>query len=198
MGTARHPASTPLRRSANCATHHLRELDAAGATDGQGWANDMAGLLSDTWLTVLEAKAADNNALASDQLAEVRASYDAIIAAGHVANPPVAPSGRRGRPKRTKPHNLLLRLDNYADDVLRFATDFTVPFDNNLSERDVRMVKIAQKISGGFRSTEGAQAFLAFRSYLSTAAKQGVNRLEALRQLFNGEPWMPAAPGASP
>ena len=118
-GTARHPAATPLRRSANCATHHLRELDAAGATDGQGWANDMAGLLSDTWLTVLEAKAADNNALSSDQLAQVRTKYDAIIAAGHVANPPVAPSGRRGRPKRTKPHNLLLRLDNYADDVLR-------------------------------------------------------------------------------
>ena len=79
----------------------------------------MAGLQSDTWLMVLEAKAADNNALSSDQLAQVRTKYDAIIAAGHVANPPVAPSGRRGRPKRTKPHNLLLRLDNYADDVLR-------------------------------------------------------------------------------
>ena len=92
----------------------------------------------------------------------------------------------------------MLRLDNYADDVLRFATDFTVPFDNNLSERDVRMVKIAQKVSGGFRSNEGAKAFLAFRSYLSTAAKQGVNRLEALRQLFNDGPWMPAAPGAGP
>jgi hypothetical protein len=181
-----------------CNAHHLRELDAAGAVDGQGWANDMAGLLSDTWLTVLEAKAAEKNALSSDQLAELRTNYDAVIAAGHVANPPVAPSGRRGRTKRTKPHNLLLRLDNYADDVLRFATDFTVPFDNNLSERDVRMVKIAQKISGGFRSNEGAEAFLAFRSYLSTAAKQGVNRLEALRQLFNGEPWMPAAPGAGP
>ena len=181
-----------------CNAHHLRELDAAGATDGQGWANDMAGLLSDTWLMVLEAKAAAKNALSNDQLAELRASYDSIIAAGHVANPPVAPSGRRGRPKRTKPHNLLLRLDNYADDVLRFATDFTVPFDNNLSERDVRMVKIAQKISGGFRSNEGAKAFLAFRSYLSTAAKQGVNRLEALRQLFGDGPWMPAAPGAGP
>ena len=115
----------------------LRELDAASATDGQGWANDMAGLLTDTWLMVLEAKAAEKNALSSVQLAEVRAKYDAIIAAGHAANPPVAPSGRRGRPKRTKAHNLLLRLDNYADDVLRFATDFTVPFDNNLSERDV-------------------------------------------------------------
>ncbi|MHB8246457.1 MAG: hypothetical protein ACYDGN_14135 [Acidimicrobiales bacterium] len=64
--------------------------------------------------------------------------------------------------------------------------------------RDVRMVKIAQKVSGGFRSNEGAQAFLAFRSYLSTAAKQGVNRLQVLRQLFNDGPWMPAAPGAGP
>jgi transposase len=181
-----------------CNAHHLRELDAAGSTDGQGWAGDMAGLLTDTWLMVLEAKAADKNALSSDQLAELRANYDAIIAAGHVANPPVAPTGRRGRPKRTKAHNLLLRLDNYADDVLRFATDFTVPFDNNLSERDVRMVKIAQKVSGGFRSNEGAEAFLAFRSYLSTAAKQGVNRLQALRELFDDGPWMPAAPGAGP
>ncbi len=181
-----------------CNAHHLRELDGAGATDGQGWANDMAGLLTDTWLMVLEAKAAEENALSASALAEVRAKYNAIIAAGHVANPPVTPTGRRGRPKRTKAHNLLLRLDNYADDVLRFATDFTVPFDNNLSERDVRMVKIAQKVSGGFRSNEGAKAFLAFRSYLSTAAKQGVNRLEALRQLFNDGPWMPAAPGAGP
>lgn len=158
----------------------------------------MAGLLTDTWLQVLEAKTAGNNALSSNQLAEARANYDVIIAAGHVANPPVVPSGKRGRPKRTQPHNLLLRLDNYAEDVLRFATDFTVPFDNNLSERDVRMVKIAQKISGGFRSDDGARAFLAFRSYLSTAAKQGVNRLEALRQLFNDGPWMPAAAEAGP
>ena len=181
-----------------CNAHHLRELDAAGATDGQGWAGDMAGLLTGTWLMVLEAKAADKNALSSIEFAELRTDYDAIIAAGHVANPPVAPTGRRGRPKRTKAHNLLLRLDNYADDVLRFATDFTVPFDNNLSERDVRMVKIAQKVSGGFRSNEGAEAFLAFRSYLSTAAKQGVNRLQALRELFDDGPWMPAAPGAGP
>jgi len=181
-----------------CNAHHLRELEAAASADGQGWAKDMAGLLTETWHQVLEAKAAAKSALGDDELAEIRTRYDAIIAAGHVANPPVAPTGKRGRPKRTKAHNLLLRLDTYADDVLRFATDFAVPFDNNLSERDVRMVKIAQKVSGGFRSTEGAEAFLAFRSYLSTAAKQGMNRLEALRQLFNGEPWMPAAPGAGP
>lgn len=158
----------------------------------------MAALLTETWLTVLEAKAADKNALTSVQPEAVRSKYDAIIAAGHVANPPIAQTRTRGRPKRTKSHNLMLRLDNYADDVLRFATDFTVPFDPNLSERDVRMVKIAQKVSGGFRSKEGAKVFLAFRSYLSTAAKQSVNRLEALRQLFNDEPWMLNAPGAGP
>ena len=181
-----------------CNAHHLRELEAAGSTDGQGWANDMAGLLTDTWHLVLAAKEVARTALGEDELPEIRAKYDVIIAAGHMANPPVAPTGKRGRPKRTKAHNLLLRLDTYADDVLRFATDFTVPFDNNLSERDVRMVKIAQKISGGFRSDDGARAFLAIRSYLSTAAKQGINRFEALRQLFNGEPWMPAVPGAGP
>jgi transposase len=177
-----------------CNAHHLRELEAAGETDGQGWANDMAGLLAYTWHRVLEVKVDGVNTLSNDELAELRSNYRAIIAAGHRANPPPIPTGKRGRTKRSKPHNLLLRLDTHADDVLRFATDFAVPFDNNLCERDVRMVKIAQKISGGFRSTEGAEAFLAFRSYLSTAAKQGVNRLDALQQLFNGNPWMPTAP----
>jgi transposase len=181
-----------------CNSHHLRELEAAGSIEGQSWANDMSTLLSATWQRVLEATAAGQRSLSEDVLAQVYENYQGIIAAGHLANPPVAPSGRRGRTKRTKAHNLLLRLDAYEDDVLRFAGDFDVPFDNNLAERDIRMVKIAQKISGGFRSTEGAQAFLALRSYLSTAAKQGVNRLEVLQRLFNGHTWMPAAPGASP
>ena len=87
-----------------------------------------------------------------------------------------------------------MRLDTHAEDVLRSATDFSDPFDNNLCERDVRMVIIAQKISGGFRSTEGAENFHAFQSYLSTAAMQGVNRLAALQQLSNGNPWSPTVP----
>ncbi|MGA2307313.1 MAG: transposase [Acidimicrobiales bacterium] len=178
--------------------HHLRELKAAGSTEGQGWATDMATLLSATWQLVLEATAAGQRSLSDEVLAEVCENYKSIIATCHVANPAVAPSGKRGRTKRSKAHNLLLRFDAYEDDVLRFATDFAVPFDNNLCERDVRMVKIAQKISGGFRSTEGAEAFLALRSYLSTAAKQGMNRLEALQRLFNGDTWMPATPGVSP
>jgi hypothetical protein len=181
-----------------CGAHHLRELEAAGSTEGQSWAADMTGHLSNTWHLVLEAKAAGQHALGDEVLAEVREHYKTIIAAGHVANPPVAPSGKRGRTKRTKAHNLLLRLDAYTDDVLRFASDFAVPFDNNLSERDVRMVKIAQKVSGGFRSTAGAEAFLAFRSYISTAAKQGINRLDAIERLFTGDPWMPTTPSAGP
>lgn len=202
-GVLVHDGWVPYRRYDNvahalCNAHHLRELDAVAEIDGQSWAKDMAGLLAGTWQLVLESKENAKSALDDDELAEIRAKYRTIIAAGHAANPPPVPTGRRGRPKRSKAANLLLRLDLYADDVLRFATDFSVPFDNNTSERDVRMVKIAQKVSGGFRSVKGAEAFLSFRSYLSTAAKQGVNLLDALQRLFSGNPWMPTAPGADP
>jgi transposase len=175
-----------------CNAHHLRELEAVAAIDGQHWASDMAGLLAGTWRQVLSAKADGRWCLGEDELDDVHARYRAIIKAGHKANPP--PPRQKGRPKRSVALNLLDRLDINTEDILRFASDFSVPFDNNLAERDVRMVKIAQKISGGFRSTDGARDFLALRSYLSTAGKQGVNRLEALQRLFKGDPWMPAVP----
>ncbi|HEY5183147.1 MAG TPA: transposase, partial [Dermatophilaceae bacterium] len=82
-------------------------------------------------------------------------------------------------------------------DALRFATDFRVPFDNNQAERDVRMVKLQQKISGGWRSDTGAHAFLDIRSYLSTAHKHQQSAMAVLRDLFTGQPWIPAI-GASP
>ena len=198
-----HDGWVPYRHYDNvahqlCNAHHIRELAAAAQTDGQTWANDMAGLLSDTWHHVLEVKVNGQHHLDDQELVNIRANYRAIIDAGHEANPPPVPTGRRGRPKRSKAHNLLDRLDVHMNDVLRFTTDFSLPFDNNLAERDIRMVKIAQKISGGFRSTEGAQSFLAFCSYLSSAAKQGANRLEVLQELFAGDPWMPIPSGTSP
>jgi transposase len=202
-GVLVHDGWTPYRTydhltHALCNAHHLRELAAITETTGQSWASTMTALLADTWHNVLTAKTAGRRALDDDELEAIRVTYRSIIAAGHDANPSPAPTGKRGRPKRTKAANLLLRLDLHADDVLRFATDFTVPFDNNLAERDMRMVKIAQKISGGFRTTQGAEAFLAFRSYLSTATKQGVNLLDVLQQLFDGNPWIPTHPGAEP
>ena len=117
-----------------------------------------------------------------------------IIRLGHLENPePTRIAGKRGRVRRSKALNLLRRLDVYDADVLRFAHDFTVPFDNNLAERDIRMVKVHQKISGCFRSTRGAEDFLALRGYLSTARKNDVGLLGALQSLFEGRPWMPTA-----
>ncbi len=198
-GVLVHDGWTPYRKytgvaHALCNAHHLRELDAAAETDGQGWATEMVALLADTWHRVLDAKAAGATSFTAEQLADIRADYDKIIAAGHAANPAPTPTGRRGRPKKTKPANLLARLDTYAEDVLRFTTNFAVPFDNNEAERQVRMVKVQQKISGGFRTKTGATAWLAVRSYLATVIKNGVNPLAALQRLTVADPWMPPAP----
>lgn len=180
-----------------CNAHHLRELDAIADVEGQGWATDMVALLADTWQRVLDAKESGVSSLPGEELVSIRAAYDTIIAAGHIANPLPTPSGRRGRTRKTKAANLLARLDNYADDVLRFAADFNVSFDNNEAERQVRMVKVQQKISGGFRTKAGATAWLAVRSYLATVMKNGVNPLGALQCLMVGDPWMPPAPDSS-
>jgi len=95
--------------------------------------------------------------------------------------------------RRSKAHNLLLRLERYEPDVLRFAHDFRVPFGNNQAEQDIRMVKLQQKISGCWRTHEGAQRFLAVRSYISTARKHGHDALEVLGTLAAGQPWLPDA-----
>ena len=98
--------------------------------------------------------------------------------------------------RKTKPHNLLLRLERHQPDVLRFANDFKVPFGNNQAEQDIRMVKLQQKISGCWRTTHGAQRFLTIRGYISTTHKNGINALHALTALTAGTPWLPA--NASP
>jgi transposase len=116
-------------------------------------------------------------------IALIERCYDGILAEGlafHENQPALAKTGRRGRQPRRVGHNLLLRLSRRKQDVLRFLTDPTVPFTNNLAERDGRMMKLRQKISGGFRSEDGAKDFAIIRSVLSTAKKQGWNMLQTL------------------
>ena len=110
------------------------------------------------------------------------------LRADHRARPPqnppgTIPTGKRGVIKQTPARNLLVRLDRDREQVLRFAHDFRVPFDNNLAERDLRMIKIQQKISGCWRTTVGADRFLALRAYISTTRKQGRDTIDALAQL---------------
>jgi transposase len=120
----------------------------------------------------------------------IQRRYDAIVAEGlafHEALPPLppkqgAPGKPRGRPRRRTGHNLLLRLSTRRNDVLRFLTDPRVPFTNNLAEQAGRMMKVRQKISGGFRSEEGAHDFAVTRSLIATAKKQGWNVIHTLTQ----------------
>lgn len=187
-------------RHALCNAHHLRELLAIIEQDRdhtQTWARQMDRLLRDLHLAVSAATDAGHDQLDVSQLAGYRAAYEQIIATGYRQNPlNTIRTGRRGFIAQTPARNLLCRLDSYREDVLRFAHDFRVPFDNNLVERDIRMVKLQQKISGCWRTSTGADHFLALRAYLSTARKQRQRILDALTHLAAHDPWMPQA--ASP
>ena len=198
-GVAVHDGWTPYRRydatHALCNSHHLRELRAVSES-GQLWADELSALLVTTLDKVHAAKAAGQCSLSTRTLSSIIHHYDELVQAGLLANPPPLRTGKAGRPSRTKAANLAGRLSRYHDDVLRFATDFAVPFSNNQAERDLRMVKLQQKISGCYRTEAGATNYLAIRSYVSTARKQGINVLGALRDLFEGHPFMPGvAPG---
>jgi transposase len=174
-----------------CGAHLLRELEAITDEPGQGWAAGMAELLVDVKLVADRARAAGCGRVDDDVRARLHGRYQRLLADGQAANPPPR-AARRGRPRRSPAANLLARLDRHRDEVLRSLEDCRVPFDNNQAERDLRMVKLQQKISGCWRSLAGAAAFLTVRSYLSSARKHGMNPLAVLRQLFQGHPWLPA------
>ncbi|MGI8682290.1 MAG: IS66 family transposase, partial [Mycobacteriales bacterium] len=118
--------------------------------------------------------------------------YAELIDAGWAANPRPPPTGKRGAPKLGPTGSLLRRLDERRQEVLRFATDLAVPFTNNQAERDLRMAKLQMKISGCWRTTDGAETFAALRSYVSTIRKNGIAVLDALTNLLAGDPWLPA------
>jgi len=204
VGVAVHDGWAPYWRyevtHALCGAHLLRELDAITDEPGQGWAAGMAELLVDAKLVADRARAAGAGRVEGAARARLHTRYERLLADGRAANPPPPASGRRrGRARRSPAARLLARLDTHRDEVLRLLDDCRVPFDNNQAERDLRMVKLQQKISGCWRTPAGAEAFLALRSYIATARKHGMNPLAVLGQLFEGRPWLPApAPGPPP
>lgn len=173
-----------------CNAHLLRELTFIWEECGQRWAQQMGEALRGWKKLVERAKARGQTALSARLLGRIEGQYEQIVHRGLRANPLAAPTGppRRGRRKKSKARNLVERLRDHREKVLRFVYDFRVPFDNNRAERDLRMMKVQQKISGTFRSYEGAVAFCRIRSYIATCRKMGLNVIEALTSVFLGKP----------
>jgi transposase len=171
-----------------CNAHHLRELIFLSEECGQRWAGTMIKLLCHIKKTVDRAKEAGREHLAPRTLQQYRNRYEAILACGNRKNPMQwqrTISGKRGRIKQTTARNLLNRLGKYAEETLAFMYDFKVPFDNNLAERDLRMSKVKQKVSGCFRSMGGAQAFCRIRGYISTVRKHGFRVFDQIANCFD-------------
>ena len=169
-----------------CNAHHLRELTRAWEQDDQQWAQKLKNLLETINRKVTDA----GGALDAQESQKYRLKYRVILKQGEIECPePIRPKkkGKRGRIKKSKSRNLLERLRDYEQDALKFMDNGRVPFSNNLGESDIRMTKVQQKISGCFRSMDGAQIFCRVRSYLSTCRKQGVKSSSALDLLFNGK-----------
>jgi len=170
-----------------CNAHHLRELQRVVEQDKQQWAQDMIDML----LKIKKEVDDYGGKLPPDQSDLYRKAYRKIIKKAQTECPPPDESkrtkGQRGRLKRTKARNLLERMTNFENEILRFMDDPLVPFTNNRGENDIRMTKVHQKISGCFRSMDGALIFSRIRSYLSTCRKNNIHASEALYCLLNGK-----------
>lgn len=130
--------------------------------------------------------------MTTTQLTTFVQRYQALLEQGEVDNPTAAaPPATRGKPKQSPAQNLLTRLRKHQSAILAFMTDFTIPFDNNLAERDLRMVKLKQKVAGCFRTPVGAMLFCLVRSYLATVRKHHRSILHALAAAFSGSPFFP-------
>jgi transposase len=177
-----------------CNGHLLRELIFLWEQQSQKWAKAMIDHLLAIKEAVASARAAGLTALPSSDQERFFTGYERIVQAGYAENPAAAPPHgpkRRGRRKQSKARNLLDRFRDHPHSVLAFMRDFAVPFDNNQSERDLRMMKLRQKISGTFRSFQALVNFCRIRGYVSTARKNGLNALDALQRVFLGNPFVP-------
>ena len=174
-----------------CNAHHLRELTFVAEELGQGWAQELKELLLEIKQAADAAREHGLAELPADMQQAFEARYDALLEAGLRMNPPPAPTGKRGRPARGKAGCLVDRLRAHKGATLAFMHNLAIPFDNNQAERDLRMAKLKQKISGCFRTTTGLDRFCRIRGYISTLRKQGIPVLSALKQAMDGRAPMP-------
>jgi transposase len=170
-----------------CGAHLIRDLRGMHECDpaGQQWAEVMATTLLTAKKMTEQAVTAGRDALSADEISHIRACYAGALAYGREQNPP----DRDG--KLSRAGTLVERFATHRDMILRFTVDLAVPFTNNQAERDLRPVKLQQKISATWRTLQGLADFATLRSYLSTAAKHGKDALDVLEQLFTTGPWLP-------
>jgi transposase len=175
-----------------CNAHHLRELTGILELNQQKWPQEMIELLLEIKATVEERKIIATE-LKADEIKSLEQRYDRIIEKGYLENPPPAKplEKKRGRKKQSKAKNMLDRLKEHRRETLAFMYNFDVPFDNNLAERDLRMIKVKQKISGIFRSNQGAKMFCRVRGYISMARKNSIPIFDAIKSALGGKPFVP-------
>jgi transposase len=186
-------------RHAQCNAHILRELNYVIETSKPQWATEMKALLLEIKAAVGKARDGGRKALGASRKKEFLEKYDEVIAeAQQLYGTLRRKRGRTKKPKemesviRAAGRKLACRMSERREEILLFMQDFTVPFDNNQSERDLRMLKVKQKISGCFRTEKGAEEFCRLRSYVSTMKKQGRGVIETIRSVFAGKILMPA------
>ncbi|MEU1449050.1 IS66 family transposase [Streptomyces mirabilis] len=174
-----------------CNAHILRDLDGVHHTDptGQQWAKAAIDALTTANDAAHAAREAGREALTSDEITSLETQFDHAVRVGRSTNPDPPPKA-----KKSFARQLVDRLIRRREDILRFLHDLRVPFTSNQAEQDIRMTKIQMKVSGGWRTLDGANRWLLVRSYLSTARKHGLNPMTVLRDLFAGNPWLPPAP----
>jgi len=176
-----------------CNAHILRELNGVTEKENCYWSQDMHALLVSMNIAVHKAKENDKKHLSSSQIEKFSKNYEKITKGALQYYPPPDQTVQksRGRPKQEKGKNLLDRLSNYKEEHLRFLSDFRVPFTNNLAERNLRMIKVKEKISGSFASFKGGEIFCRIRSYISTLKKNNIAVLQGLRDALDGKSYVP-------